>query len=1279
MSTSLTGNLNLGIKNSYLAVSHIMVISVFILLNLFIGCADIPDFEPLNPCDPEYQGDEVCNKNGDDNDAGDTVCLTRDGDLKAGWCLIGNICMMGAEEDQLDTCRFCNPRVTPSNWSLKEDGNSCTVTNSNSGDSTVGAYREGTCLEGTCIPNNGDECACEEETTCCDGCNPINVDGSCDDDTLSCTKATCTAEGVCEESILDGWCLVNGGTACANTLTDSSNCGQCGNGCDEGYVCTSGECVLDCLSGQLICNNACVDPMTNHAHCGQCNNQCPQSKVCEEGECSTNCSAGNTNCNGNCVNVVTNPDHCGECFNKCGVGSRCESGYCVARVTGVSLDSESITLGIGETAYLTATIEPADAANRAVTWRSADPTVASVDSSGLVTGLAVGRTEITVTTAEGARTASTRLDVKRSVTSVTLAPAQLNLTVGAYSTLTAQVQPANATDPSVSWSSTKPAVASVDQQGNVTALSEGQTTVIVMTTDNALTAHCVVTVTEVKVTGIVVSPDQLSLNYEEQVPLQAEISPEHAPNKAIIWSSSNRQVASVAANGLVTGTGPGQTTITATALDGGHAAHCPVTVRMPVTGIELSHETIPVHNGGTAQLTANILPVNASNKSVTWSSANIGIARVNNAGLVTGVAVGETVVTATTQDGNFVDTAVVIVKTPVSSVSVNPVILNLQPGERRTLTVTISPADATDQRVSWESSRPDIATVSQTGEVTGLSNGSATVSVSTVDGRFTANAAVQVGTAVTGVSLEPSQFSISKGETVFINATVQPPDAGNQNIIWSSSNPAIARVNNMGLLEGVAGGRAEITATTVDGGLEAQADVLVATGEDVWARHFSGTARITPTTVRVDVAENVIVAGYLQGGGANFGGQTCTTTTNGSAQFVAKYSAAGLHIWSKCWNPSQNEFTYVKDLDTDDNGNVYFLGYFSGSYNNSSVINYGTGQITAPADKDRLVIVKLNGTNGTCIYANSFGTDNSSANSITVGEQYYYVTGGYTSSINFGGGTRSGSSNYSLFLAKFNLDGTYVWDKTISSSNYLSGEKIVLSYDESNIILSSIARGNISIGGKAHSNGSVDIDYYILCSYNTDGNINWSNSFSSLYYFGIGNLISTADNNLMLVTSARKSSLTYNGQALNGSASSIGFIKMNLGGDILWNDFYSSIGIPSIGITSINNTSGNYVAVGSVYAAGDSFNEFASIYLGGQSFSGYNSDIKFIVKYNDSRKHLWSKSLSSSSDYFNITAVAMDDEDYSYAGAYFGGTASFGGETFTSSSSHNGLLIKFKP
>ncbi len=332
--------------------------------------------------------------------------------------------------------------------------------------------------------------------------------------------------------------------------------------------------------------------------------------------------------------------------------------------TGITLNSTNKSLIVNQTFKLIATIAPDVATNNTVSWSSNNSDVAAVDSEGLVSAIADGTAIITATTTDGSNlSASCQVTVTSiPVTSVSLNKASLTLDMSDNYQLIATVGPNNATNSVLNWHSSRPAVATVSNDGLVTPISPGSTTITVTTTDGTnLSATCEVTIVR-HVTGITLNLSSLTLTLPETAQLIADITPSDATNQLLNWTSSNTSVATVDGNGFITSVGVGTTTIKATTTDGTNlSATCQVTVNKQfVTSITLNENSQVMHIGDTLQLIANVQPENASYPSIIWSSGNSSVATVNNNGLVTAIAGGTTYIRASTTDGSYLNASCAI-------------------------------------------------------------------------------------------------------------------------------------------------------------------------------------------------------------------------------------------------------------------------------------------------------------------------------------------------------------------------------------------------------------------------------------------------------------------------------------------------------------------------------------------------------------------------------------------------------------------------------------------
>ena len=256
---------------------------------------------------------------------------------------------------------------------------------------------------------------------------------------------------------------------------------------------------------------------------------------------------------------------------------------------------------------------------------------------------------------------------------------------------------------------------------------------------------------------------------------------------------------------------------------------------LPVSGAEIHEAPDTIAIGDVLPLRGNTVPMNASNQAVTWTSTAPAVATVTDAGVVTGVELGTTAIVIRTTEGNYTDTlflTVIPTPIPVTGVELNEDYVEILIGSTEALIATITPANATIQGVTWESSDTAVSTVSSTGVVTAVGVGTATITVTTVNGGFTATTEVTVTPIlVTGVTIGgPSTVFEIAGETAQLTATVNPANATNRDVIWSSSNRNVATVSNTGLVTAVGDGEAMVMVVTVCGSFSAMRTVTIGGG-----------------------------------------------------------------------------------------------------------------------------------------------------------------------------------------------------------------------------------------------------------------------------------------------------------------------------------------------------------------------------------------------------------------------------------------------------------------
>ena len=475
----------------------------------------------------------------------------------------------------------------------------------------------------------------------------------------------------------------------------------------------------------------------------------------------------------------------------------------------------------GETFSLVATVLPKDAEYDGVMWASSNASVASVNS-GTVTAVKEGTATITASAGGKSSTCTVKVSAKVvTVTSITLDKTSLSMQVGETETITATVNPDNASDKSVVWGSSDVSVATVSD-GTITAKKSGEA--IISAKSGSCIAKCKVTIT-VSTESITLDKTSLSLVVGETAQLTATVKPDDATDKKVAWASSDESVAKVS-NGKVTAVKSGKATITAKC--GDKIAECAVTVTVPTGSVTLDKTTLSLAVGETEQLTATVKPDDATDKNVTWTSSDESVAKVVN-GKVTAVKSGKATINAKCCDKTGGKTAecAVTVTVPVTSLTLDRTTLSLAVGETAQLTATVKPDDATDKNVSWTSSDEFVAKVDN-GKVTAVKSGKATITAKCCD--KTAGCAVTVTVPVSSVILDKTTLSLSVGETATLTATVKPDNATDKNVIWSSSNESVVKVDN-GKVSSLMMGQATITAAI--GNIVASCDVTVYQSDNV--------------------------------------------------------------------------------------------------------------------------------------------------------------------------------------------------------------------------------------------------------------------------------------------------------------------------------------------------------------------------------------------------------------------------------------------------------------
>ena len=335
----------------------------------------------------------------------------------------------------------------------------------------------------------------------------------------------------------------------------------------------------------------------------------------------------------------------------------------------IKLDNTELNLKLGTTSQVIATVSPSDA-NQSISWFSSNSRIATVDSNGLIRAVGIGTTTIIARTVNDL-TASVKVtvgDYSLGVKNIMITTNYIVLPVGSAKQLVVAFTPANASNKTITWSSSDPNVATVDSSGNVKAISAGSAIIKATAADGGYTDTATIEVTsnrnEINEKTISFSESSYTVGVNGTISLTPIITPSNANFKSVHFTSSDSSIATVDDNGVVKGIKEGTVKITAETYHNHLKATTTVVVKyIPVTSVQLNVSSeVTLKKGATIALVATVLPSNASDKTVTYKSDNPSIATIDNNGIVTGKGVGRTSITITPNGGGAPATTIINVK-----------------------------------------------------------------------------------------------------------------------------------------------------------------------------------------------------------------------------------------------------------------------------------------------------------------------------------------------------------------------------------------------------------------------------------------------------------------------------------------------------------------------------------------------------------------------------------------------------------------------------------------
>ncbi len=490
----------------------------------------------------------------------------------------------------------------------------------------------------------------------------------------------------------------------------------------------------------------------------------------------------------------------------------------VLGVRGLSIAPAVTSVRVGDLQPLRVSFVGDAGASQSVRWATLNPSIATVDASGIVTGVGVGTTTVRVSAATDPSIFATADITVTPPRGIALSPGleALTLWVGDSRTVPVVVDLDATQVRTLLWASGNPSVATVNADGAITAVGVGSTLItITALADPRVKAELLLTVLPAR--RVLVSPATLALGVQQQATLVASVTLEPGLSTAVNWTTSDPSVVAVSAAGIVTGYDIGVAVITATSIaDPTKSGTSVVTVTSSVRSVSISPSSVSSFVGDQDQLTADVVTDGPIARTVTWRTSNGNVAFVSSTGALYSVNPGTATITAiSTVDTTKRATAQVIVL-PAPLVGITPAQASIAIGEQRTFSGRVTVAAGLSTAVLWRSSDPGVATVSPTGMVTGVGVGTTSITIRAVaDTTKTATALLTVIPTVRSVAITPSNAAGVVGDQLQLTATVVADGTLSRAVTWRTSNSLVASVSAAGVVSMIGGGQASITAISV--------------------------------------------------------------------------------------------------------------------------------------------------------------------------------------------------------------------------------------------------------------------------------------------------------------------------------------------------------------------------------------------------------------------------------------------------------------------------------
>lgn len=468
---------------------------------------------------------------------------------------------------------------------------------------------------------------------------------------------------------------------------------------------------------------------------------------------------------------------------------------------------------------------------------------------------------------QSSSTESVSTDEKQILpTELDLGDYESEMEVGRRQLLMVTVLPSDATNQTLSYTSSNTAVATVNGMGRITALGAGKTDITVFC--EGITNKFTLTVTEKKTEKTIAATEldlgdyQTEMQVGEKQLLGVTVLPTNAAEQTLTYQSSDPSVASVNSMGRITALKIGDTKITISC--GTISTDFTLQVKkaesetISVTDLDLGDCPTTLEIGTSQLLSVTVIPTDATDNTFTYKSSNKKVVTVNEIGRITGVGLGKANITVICGKVSKAFTLEVTEKSdqeiPAEDIEISDYEEELEVDKTMTLSAKVLPTDATETELVYESSDETIATVNSSGEVKALKEGAVTITITA--GKVKKQIKLTIITPTSGIVVNETYLVLQPGETFSLSAKAQPAQAP-QGITYRTSDSKVAAVSSQGLVTAVASGNSSIL---VSNG-ESMTAVTVIVNEPM-SEEKEDTAQVTKTSEEKQYPNELTVSEY---------------------------------------------------------------------------------------------------------------------------------------------------------------------------------------------------------------------------------------------------------------------------------------------------------------------------------------------------------------------------------------------------------------------------------